>query len=161
MNQNMRREDRLITDPERIREIFAKAQVLHLGLKDGEAVYVVPLSYGFTVDAAGHYCLYCHSAAEGRKISLIGEGAAVGFALDTGMDLFTAETACGYGTLFESVIGEGRATLLADDGEKRVALQALMDHYESHRDWDFPDKMLGMMQVIKIDVTAFTAKSNR
>ena len=43
----MRRKDREIVDITEILEIIGKADVLHLGLFDGEYPYVVPLHYGY------------------------------------------------------------------------------------------------------------------
>lgn len=155
--REMRRQDRRITDPAVIRAVLDKCRTLHLGLVEDGRVYIVPLNYGWT-EENGRYILYAHSAAEGRKIDLIRGGADVGFEMETGVEYFDADTACGWGNRYESIIGEGRATLLESPEEKRQALAAIMAHYSARRDYTFEDAMVDLVQVIKIDVTALSCK---
>lgn len=155
--RGMRRQDRRITDPAVIRMVLDKCRTLHLGLVEDGRAYIVPLNYGWT-EENGRYILYAHSAAEGRKIDLIRGGADVGFEMETGVEYFDADTACGWGNRYESIIGEGRATLLSTPEEKRQALTAIMAHYSARRDYTFEDAMVNLVQVIKIDVTALSCK---
>lgn len=155
--REMRRQDRRITDPAMICAVLDKCRTLHLGLVEDGRVYIVPLNYGWT-EENGRYILYAHSAAEGRKIDLIRGGADVGFEMETGVEYFDADTACGWGNRYESIIGEGRATLLETPEEKRQALAAIMAHYSARRDYTFEDAMVDLVQVIQIDVTALSCK---
>lgn len=155
--REMRRQDRRITDPAMICAVLDKCRTLHLGLVEDGRVYIVPLNYGWT-EENGRYTLYAHSAAEGRKIDLIRGGADVGFEMETGVEYFDADTACGWGNRYESIIGEGRATLLETPEEKRQALAAIMAHYSARRDYTFEDAMVDLVQVIQIDVTALSCK---
>lgn len=155
--REMRRQDRRITDPAVIRAVLDKCRTLHLGLVEDGRAYIVPLNYGWT-EENGRYILYAHSAAEGCKIDLIRGGADVGFEMETGVEYFDADTACGWGNRYESIIGEGRATLLSTPEEKRQALAAIMAHYSARRDYTFEDAMVDLVQVIKIDVTALSCK---
>lgn len=155
--REMRRQDRRITDPAMICAVLDKCRTLHLGLVEDGRVYIVPLNYGWT-EENGRYILYAHSAAEGRKIDLIRGGADVGFEMETGVEYFDADTACGWGNRYESIIGEGRATLLSTPEEKRQALAAIMAHYSARRDYTFEDAMVNLVQVIQIDVTALSCK---
>lgn len=155
--REMRRQDRRITDPAVICAVLDKCRTLHLGLVEDGRAYIVPLNYGWT-EENGRYTLYAHSAAEGRKIDLIRGGADVGFEMETGVEYFDADTACGWGNRYESIIGEGRATLLESPEEKRQALAAIMAHYSARRDYAFEDAIVDLVQVIKIDVTALSCK---
>lgn len=155
--REMRRQDRRITDPAMICAVLDKCRTLHLGLVEDGRVYIVPLNYGWT-EENGRYILYAHSAAEGRKIDLIRGGADVGFEMETGVEYFDADTACGWGNRYESIIGEGSATLLSTPEEKRQALAAIMAHYSARRDYTFEDAMVDLVQVIQIDVTALSCK---
>lgn len=155
--REMRRQDRRITDPAMIATVLDKCRTLHLGLVEDGRVYIVPLNYGWT-EENGRYILYAHSAAEGRKIDLIRGGADVGFEMETGVEYFDADTACGWGNRYESIIGEGCATLLSTPAEKRQALAAIMAHYSARRGYTFEDAMVDLVQVIKIDVTALSCK---
>ena len=155
--REMRRQDRRITDPAMICAVLDKCRTLHLGLVEDGRVYIVPLNYGWT-EENGRYILYAHSAAEGRKIDLIRGGADVGFEMETGVEYFDADTACGWGNRYESIIGEGSATLLETPEEKRQALAAIMAHYSARRDYTLEDAMVDLVQVIQIDVTALSCK---
>lgn len=155
--REMRRQDRRITDPAVICAVLDKCRTLHLGLVEDGRAYIVPLNYGWT-EENGRYTLYAHSAAEGRKIDLIRGGADVGFEMEAGVEYFDADTACGWGNRYESIIGEGRATLLETSEEKRQALAAIMAHYSARRDYTFEDAMVDLVQVIKVDVTALSCK---
>lgn len=155
--REMRRQDRRITEPAMICAVLDKCRTLHLGLVEDGRVYIVPLNYGWT-EENGRYILYAHSAAEGRKIDLIRGGADVGFEMETGVEYFDADTACGWGNRYESIIGEGRATLLETPEEKRQALAAIMAHYSARKDYTFEDAMVNLVQVIQIDVTALSCK---
>lgn len=155
--REMRRQDRRITDPAVIATVLDKCRTLHLGLVEDGRAYIVPLNYGWT-EENGRYILYAHSAAEGRKIDLIRGGADVGFEMETGVEYFDADTACGWGNRYESIIGEGRATLLETPEEKRQALAAIMAHYSARKDYTFEDAMVNLVQVIQIDVTALSCK---
>ena len=155
--RGMRRQDRRITDPAVIRMVLDKCRTLHLGLVEDGRAYIVPLNYGWT-EENGRYTLYAHSAAEGRKIDLIRGGADVGFEMETGVEYFDADTACGWDNRYESIIGEGRATLLETPEEKRQALAAIMAHYSARKDYTFEDAMVNLVQVIQIDVTALSCK---
>ncbi len=155
--REMRRQDRRITDPAMICAVLDKCRTLHLGLVEDGRVYIVPLNYGWT-EENGRYILYAHSAAEGRKIDLIRGGADVGFEMETGVEYFDADTACGWGNRYESIIGEGRATLLETPEEKRQALAAIMAHYSARKDYTFEDAMVNLVQVIQIDVIALSCK---
>lgn len=155
--REMRRQDRRITDPAVIRAVLDKCRTLHLGLVEDGRAYIVPLNYGWT-EENGRYILYAHSAAEGRKIDLIRGGADVGFEMETGVEYFDADTACGWGNRYESIIGEGSATLLSTPEEKRQALAAIMAHYSARKDYTFEDAMVNLVQVIQIDVTALSCK---
>ena len=155
--REMRRQDRKITEPAVIATVLDKCRTLHLGLVEDGRAYIVPLNYGWT-EENGRYILYAHSAAEGRKIDLIRGGADVGFEMETGVEYFDADTACGWGNRYESIIGEGRATLLETPEEKRQALAAIMAHYSARKDYTFEDAMVDLVQVIQIDVTALSCK---
>ena len=102
----MRRQDRAVTAPEKIRAVIDACEVCRLGLQDGRGVYVVPVNFGHTVEG-GRHVFYFHGAAEGRKVDLVRRNGWAGFELDTGYRLQGAEAACGYTAAFQSVIGEG------------------------------------------------------
>jgi len=105
--------------------LLRRAQVLRLGLVDGDGPYVVPVNFGY--DGAR---IYVHGPREGRRIAAIGQGARVCFEVDEG-EVLPADRPCGYTSRFRSVIGYGHARLLQEEAEKLQGLDVIMRHYGS------------------------------
>lgn len=78
----MRRNDREVTDSQKINNIILACDCCRIGFSDGNGVYIVPLNFGY-VENGGKRTLYFHGAAEGRKINLIKQTGYAGFELDT------------------------------------------------------------------------------
>ena len=89
----MRRQDRAVTDPEKIRAVIDACEVCRLGFQDGRGVYVVPVNFGHVMED-GRHVFYFHGAAEGRKVDLVRQNGWAGIELDTGYRLQGAEMAC-------------------------------------------------------------------
>jgi nitroimidazol reductase NimA-like FMN-containing flavoprotein (pyridoxamine 5'-phosphate oxidase superfamily) len=82
--------------------------------------YAVPLCYVY-LDGK----LYFHSATAGHKLDAITRDAKVSFCvIDTAVEVPEELT-----TYYRSVIAFGRARIIEDDGEKRLALEALATKY--------------------------------
>lgn len=156
----MRRSDREITDPARIREILTACKHCRLGFVDGRSVYIVPLNFGFT-EECGTYTLYFHGAKEGRKLALIEQNHYAGFEMDTNFSLIEADTACSHSARYQSIIGEGTVSILETMEEKKQALLAIMEHQTGKSDWDFPDKMVNATCVFKLCVEKLSCKEHK
>lgn len=154
----MRRKDRQVTDPEKIRAVIAACDCCRMGLCDGGRAYIVPLDFGFT-EREGRYTFYFHSAKEGRKIDLIRESGWASFEMDTGHERVPDETACEYTARFQCVMGGGPATLLETAEEKRAGLTAIMAHVSGGEGpWDFDPAMLERTQLIRLEAEELTCK---
>ena len=62
-------------------------------------------------------------------------------------------------TFFKSLIGRGRAEILEDSQEKIKALSVFMKT-QTGKDFEFNEKMVSAVSVIKITVDEYTAKAN-
>ncbi len=155
----MRRKDREITDAGEIREILARARVMHLGLYDGEYPYVVPMHYGFTFED-GKLTLYAHCAKEGRKLNLIRRDGRVFVEIDTDEALVPGAAACSWGACYASVMGRGRAAIVDDEDEKCRALALLMKT-QTGKEFSFTPAMAAAVTVLRVDVESYTAKARR
>ena len=153
----MRRKDREITDEAQIDEIIRRCECCRLGFNSSEGAYIVPLSFGYENHGGLRY-FYFHSAAEGRKIDLIGQGGNVGFELDCGYVLHTADTACGYTAAFSSVIGTGLVELLTSAEDKLYGLERLMEHTAGLTECSFSPEMLAQVCVFRLKVTEISCK---
>ncbi len=152
----MSKQDGLVTDREEIVKIIARAQVIHLGLHDGDDIYMLPMNYGYTWEE-GQLTFYLHGALEGKKIDLLRKNPHVGFAVDCDHQLVEGEKPCQHSFRFASVIGNGEAELVEDPQEKMKGLKALMRQY-SQREFEFYPRLVSIVAVIKITVRDFTGK---
>lgn len=155
----MRRKDREVTDPGKIREIISKCHCCRLGFNDHGKVYIVPLNFGFR-ENGGSYVFYFHGAKAGRKIDLIRENGYAAFEMDTNYMLNEADTACEYSARFQSVMGSGPVSFIEDTEKKKEALSAVMEHYTGKSEWDFPDKMRNATCVFMLEVEELSCKEH-
>lgn len=153
----MRRKDREVTDPVKIREIIAACDCCRLGLCDGDRAYIVPLDFGF-VENQGRYGFYFHGAQEGRKIDLIRKTGWAAFEMDCGHEWVLGETAQQTTSRFQSVMGGGPVTLVETEEEKRRGLLAIMAHVTGRDRWEIGRAALEKTQVFRLDVEELTCK---
>ena len=149
----MRKVEREIKDQTEVLAIMKEALVCRLGLSDEGAPYVVPMNFGL-----GESCLYLHCAREGRKLDILRKNDRVCFEMDLLREIKQAQTACGWGARYESVIGFGRAVLVKDSYEKRAALDRIMEHYGARAPFSYEDDILAKTEVIRIDIESVTGK---
>ncbi len=159
MPNGMTRREREVTDAAEIRRILDTAKVVHLGLVDNGEPYVVPMNYGYTWDN-DKLTLYLHGAMRGRKIDAMRAHPAICFSLECDIESFEGDVACRYGMAYSSIMGNGTAVIVDDVEEKKQGLSCLMKT-QTGKDFTFSEKMVSVVQVIRIDVTAFTAKQRR
>lgn len=152
----MRRREREVTDEGVIQEILGRSKVLHMGLSDGGQPYVVPMNYGYLYED-GKLIFYMHGAAEGYKYEVIRKNPKASFALECDVVPFEGRTACQYGTAYASILGKGTVEVVEDAEEKIRALGILMKT-QTGKEFQFNEKLVSIVQVIKLTVTEFTAK---
>ena len=155
MNGLTRRE-KLITDIDKVLEILDKSKVVHVGMVDGDEPYVVPMNYGYVMEN-GKLTVYLHGAKRGRKIDVMQANPKVFFEAECGIQPFEGDIACRYGITYSSIMGKGIATIVDDVEEKKKALSILMKT-QTEKNFEFEDKMVAFVSVIRIDVSEYTAK---
>ncbi len=153
----MRRKDREITSKWTIADILARGQAVSIAFAGAEP-YVIPMSYGFSVDGDG-FLLYLHGALEGEKIERIKADPRAAFTV------FTENRVCGeggngcaYTTSFDSVCGRGTIRLMENEEEKHAGLERIMEHYAPGKTFSFPGKMIAQTCVMEFIVTDITGK---
>lgn len=155
----MRRKDREVTDIHDLLSIVEECRICHLGLTDDKGMYIVPLNYGYEyVNDSLH--LYFHSAHVGRKMDAIMNNPNVCIEMDCDHRLIEGEKACDYSFGFKSIIGNGKASVVSDYNEKLKGLSLLMKH-ETQREFEFDEKMVNQVSVIKVEVNEFTGKYHK
>ncbi len=148
----MRRHEKEIQNGAEIEAVIRKAEVCRLGLSVDNRAYIVPLNFGYQDGR-----LYFHTAPTGRKIEMIQQNRNVCFELESDCELVRAETPCDWTMKFRSVIGYGKTFLLTDRGEKRQALDIIMEHY-SGQPGGYPDDLVDRLAIIRLDIEQMTGK---
>lgn len=153
----MRRKDREITDTNQIAGFIAKEQILRVAFYDEGEIYIVPVNYGYTHD--DQYTFYFHGAKAGRKYELAKGNPSVGFEIDGNYRLLEGEEACEYSAAFQSVIGQGKLSLIDDKAEKIKGLNTIMKQTTSKEEWHYRDEMLEAVGVFRLDVERLSCKA--
>ncbi len=152
----MTRREFEVTDPIQIQHILDESKVLHLGLVDDGMPYIVPMNYGYRLEA-GKLTLYLHSAAKGYKLDVIAKNPVCCFEMECGLEPFEGKIACQYGVSYYSLMGRGTACIVQDADEKMEAMSILMKT-QTGKDFEFNERLVSIVSVIRIDVSDYTAK---
>ncbi|MCH5148336.1 MAG: pyridoxamine 5'-phosphate oxidase family protein [Clostridiales bacterium] len=158
----MRRKDREVTDRQAIIDIVESCQCCRIGFQDDGEVYIVPLNFGFEYSGQ-RIVFYFHGAKEGRKIDLIAKNPYVGFEMDTNHKVYAKSnngTACTYTARFQSIIGNGRVSMVCNADEKEHGLRLIMKHTTHKSEWAFDGKMLNAVAVFKLEVEKLSCKEH-
>ena len=154
--QGMTKRERQVTDPQQIQAILDTAKVLRLGLAVDNEPYVVPMNYGYVMEA-GKLTLYLHSAVRGKKLDMVQANPKVFFEMDCDWKPFEGKLPCQYGLSYSSLMGRGTACLVEDVEEKKKAMSILMKT-QTGKDFSFEDRLVTIVTVIRVDVAEYTAK---
>ena len=156
MKRGMTRREREVTDKNEIRNILDTCKIVHVGLVDGDEPYVVPMNYGYTMEDG--LTIYLHSAVQGYKLDLIRKNPKVFVEMECDMIPLEGRLPCQYGMVYKSLMGRGLAEVVEDVEEKKRAMTILMKT-QTGKDFEFNDKLVSIVSVIKIHISEFTAKA--
>ncbi len=151
----MRRKDREIKDKALIDNIINRAAVCRIAMSDGNRPYIVPMNFGYRDG-----CIYLHSAREGRKIDILRENSHVCFEMETDPVLVKDGKPCEWGMKYCSVIGFGIARLVDDFEEKKKALDIIMEKYSGENSFEYDEKAVDRVIIIKIIISSITGKKS-
>lgn len=156
MKTGLTRREMEITDQSKMIEILDKCKILHLAMVDGDEPYVIAMNYGYTVKD-GKLTIYIHGATTGRKLDILRVNPKVCFEMDCDIIPFDGKVPCQYGIAYASMIGKGNAKIVEDVEGKKEALSILMKT-QTGKDFEFTDKLVSIVSIIKIEVSEYTAK---
>lgn len=148
----MSKKDRIVTDENIKIETLKSMDIIRLGLVDNGTAYIVPVNFAYYNNA-----VYFHTGLNGRKIPLLQKAEKISFQADKFDSLKTHETACGHSSYFTSVYGEGIPVFLESKEDKYFGLDLLMEKYTGKKWNDFPEKILNITNVIRINITKLEA----
>ncbi|MDO4833987.1 MAG: pyridoxamine 5'-phosphate oxidase family protein [Bacillota bacterium] len=144
-----------VTDINEIAEILDRAKVLHLGLVDEGRPYIVTMNYGYEIDN-GKPVLYLHSAEKAYKINVIMQNPDCCFRLECDVEAFEGPKPCMNGMSYRYIAGRGKAILIEGHEDREKAMNVLMKT-QSGQEYEFSEKMLSALHMIRIDVDEFIA----
>lgn len=154
-NGDVRRQDRLL-DEARAREVLRDGEYGFLAMASAGGGYGIPVNYVTDGDT-----IYIHCAPEGRKLRIITEeDARVSFCV-VGATRPVPEK---FTTAYESVVVSGRARVVESDGERRHALELLVEKYSPEYaavGAKYIEKSFHRTAVIAIDAERWSGKTKR
>lgn len=156
MKRGMTKREREVTEQEAILEILDQCKIVHLAMVDEGKPYVVAMNYGYTMED-GKLTLYMHGATRGRKLDIMRANPDVYFEMECDVVPFGGRIACQYGTAYASVMGSGKARILEALEERKAGLSAFMKT-QTGLDFEFQERMISAVSVIRVDVDEYTAK---
>lgn len=153
MFREMRRTKQLLSEAETIEILQSCTSGVLAVAGDNDYPYAVPLSYAYKDGK-----LFFHFAKAGHKIDRIVKNDKVSFCVIKADDIVQKT----FTTHFRSVIAFGRARMLTDDGEKKYALECLVEKYspdyiaegksEIEREWK-------LVNVAEVEIEHMTGKA--
>jgi uncharacterized protein len=150
----MRRKEKEVTDSDLIAFALQEAETCRVAFSVGDQPYLVPLSYGYEPGF-----LYFHSARQGRKLDSIAANPRVCFEVEYGVKLARTDTPCNFTVHFASVIGFGKASLVADPQRKAHCLDVIVRHYNAVPP-EYTPEALEKLAVIQIEIDEMTCKKS-
>lgn len=157
MFREIRRQNRILDDKNRINELLTDSEYgfLSIGMTENEYAYGIPMSYAFDKDTNS---LYFHCATEGQKLDILKQNNKVSFCV-VGITKPIAEQ---FTTLYESVIAFGKVETDLSDEEKKKALRLLVRKYSARYEEvgeKYMEKSWARTAVFKIEIEHITAKA--
>lgn len=152
----MRRRDREVTKMDDFIHILDAGQFLHLGLVDEGRPYIVPMNYGYTMED-GRLTFYLHCASEGRKLDIIRKNPECCVQLECDTAPIEGTIACTFGYSYYSLEGFGKACIVEDPAEK-IRAMALLMKTQTGRDFEFNERLVSIVTVVRVDCESYTAK---
>ena len=160
----MRLNKREIKDPDMLRDIIESCDIVRLGLRDRDGMFIVPVNYGYDIETDGtglKLTLYIHGAREGRKAEAFAADPSVALEMDCMDGIITGDYTCSYSCAYRSIMGNGTIRELTGEQEKIHALTRIMEHMALGARIEFRPEMLERTGVYRIDVKNFTGKERK
>lgn len=162
--REMRLNKREIKDPDMLRDIIESCDIVRLGLRDRDGMFIVPVNYGYDIETDGtglNLTLYIHGAREGRKAEAFAADPSVALEMDCMDGIITGDYTCSYSCAYRSIMGNGTIRELTGEQEKIHALTRIMEHMAPGARIEFRPEMLERTGVYCIDVKNFTGKERK
>ncbi len=151
----MRRSDRALTRDEAI-GILEQGEFGNLAMALQNEPYTIPVNYLY---ADGK--IYIHSAKAGKKLLWLQQNPLVCFSVSRMLQLKKADTFCGYGAFYESVIVMGHCSLLEQHPQKENRLmQLVLKHDPAIQLPPIDEKAADSVALLEITISSISGKAS-
>ncbi len=157
----MRRKDREVTDMSEILAFLDEQDVARLGMNDNGKVYILPMNFGYENPEGRKLVFYFHCGLLGRKLSVLANNPEVCIEIDGRHGLKTSDVACDHTYYYASLIGNGSIEFVKDLEEKRHGLSVVMQNMTGKYDWEFSEKWLNAVNILRLEVEDYAVKQNK
>ena len=144
-----------LLEPHEMEELLHRALVGHLATLSPEGPYLVPLHFLYKEGR-----LYFHCGLQGRKLDHIKADPRVCFQVEEMTAIIPHEQPCSFNTRYSSVLVEGRARLVEDEGEKLALLTELSVKYKKTAVPALNSKAVAGTHVVEIIPGVMSGKGN-
>jgi uncharacterized protein len=152
----MRRKEKEITNRKDIDIILDEAEIIRVAMSVDNKPYIVCLNFGY--DGKD---IYFHSANEGQKLDMIKQNSNVCFQTEIGAKVVPSDTECDWTAKFKSVVGNGKAKIVEGLKDKQKGLDVIMDKYAPDKTFEYSDKVLKMVTLVKIEIDEIYGKKSK
>jgi len=152
----MRRKDKKISNNDKIENILRNGEILRIAMIDGDRPYLIPVNYGYIDNT-----IYIHCATEGKKIDLIKANNNICFQTEIGVKIKNLDVAYKCSTLYQSIIGYGKASFVDTPKDKKLGADAIMNQYRKEDGIKHKyGSCLKEVCIIKIDIDSISGKES-
>lgn len=155
----MTKRENQIIDKKDIEHILDTCKYLHLGVSADDVPYVVTLNYGYQWDEKdGHLVLYLHTSNKAHLLGIISKNPNCAFSMECNVKPFFGPMPCRNGMAYESIMGAGKIKVLETLEDRIYGLESIMKVQTGEGEYNFDERMVSIVKVLRIDVETMTAK---
>jgi nitroimidazol reductase NimA-like FMN-containing flavoprotein (pyridoxamine 5'-phosphate oxidase superfamily) len=152
----MRRNDREISDNQKVEEIIQKADVCRIAFASSNVPYIVTMNFGYVSHPLK--TLFFHCAPVGKKLNMIRQNNYVCFEMDTDHQILKGAKGCDWGMKFSSIVGYGNISVVTEKAERIRGLNSIMAHYGGEGEYTYDDKVLEKTTILMLKILEMTGK---
>lgn len=149
-------------DKKRIEDFMNSERVLNLSMIVNGEPNVVPMIYVYDEE---QNCIFLHSAPSGTKIEALRKNNQVAFSImkHSANDVIDTDgKPCGYGIVYESVVGYGKAEILTGREEKVEAYNMMSKKFRPQGHdlvLEYRENELTSSVILRIDIETMSGKA--
>jgi nitroimidazol reductase NimA-like FMN-containing flavoprotein (pyridoxamine 5'-phosphate oxidase superfamily) len=152
----MQRKNQEIIDRNVIEEILSKSLICRIGMICNGVPYIVPLNYGYTMNA-----IYIHSASEGKKINILKANNKVCFEIEDTTEIIKKDLSCDWATKYRSLIGYGTIEIINDEEQKKRGLDIIMAQHGKKENTVYKETQVEKIVILKLTIERVTGKQSQ